>query len=450
MRGAASRARDGTDFLGGVIGGQVVRSSPSTQGRANQSPPPESGPWSIRGAIAGWLTAPRGSARRTPPRPGTSGPAVGHVARHRTRRGRPRFRPVPRGSGGVGDPWGGSGFQTLTIQSRSLDGGPEGAVQDSEPDGARRDGEARENQREWGVGWVGLPEARDLRAKGHPLPKRPPMTISTILTLALLTSPDVTFHAAPPGGSGDVVVVDEHGAGVVERPAALRNVTLLDLESSGRNRIEEFLAGRARRVPDVGPSAARLALPGGQGSLYRFRKLDPGMRGSALRVLPRRPGRLRRRPVGTLRLGPASGRRSVCDERGDPRGWTRGARGDDSGGRRRPVLLGPGAGRRDERNTRSCPARRRARVVCACSGLGVRLGCARRGAHRSGQHDGGALDLGVVTAWYGDAVASEDGSTVAFFAGSSSMDADVFALSATGPVSQLSNTARDCRRRWLR
>ena len=86
----------------------------------------------------------------------------------------------------------------------------------------------------------------------------------------LVCPPEVTLHAALPGGRGDIVVVDETGLARPQRPQGLRGVRLLSLDVSGRADGETWLAGRARRVRDVGGQAARLVLPEGRGSLYRY------------------------------------------------------------------------------------------------------------------------------------------------------------------------------------
>lgn len=100
------------------------------------------------------------------------------------------------------------------------------------------------------------------------------------IALALLLAPaDVTFHAAAPGGFGDVLVVDESGTAAPRRPFALRQTRLLDLEAAGDHPVTRWLAGRARPVADVGPGASRLVLPEGRGSLYRFERRDPLVRG---------------------------------------------------------------------------------------------------------------------------------------------------------------------------
>jgi hypothetical protein len=82
---------------------------------------------------------------------------------------------------------------------------------------------------------------------------------------------DVSVFVGPQGGRGDVLVLDERGRS--SWPAQLRGIVLLPLDCTGRTQLWELLPDHARRI-DV-PGAARLQLPQGQGSLYRYRRDDP-------------------------------------------------------------------------------------------------------------------------------------------------------------------------------
>lgn len=100
------------------------------------------------------------------------------------------------------------------------------------------------------------------------------MTTLSLLTALLLFPPaggTVVFRGQP-GGAGDVLVVDPTGA---QPPVtALSAVTLLPLDVNARTELDGLRADRARRRADV-PGAARLLLPAGRGSLYRYSRPGP-------------------------------------------------------------------------------------------------------------------------------------------------------------------------------
>lgn len=80
------------------------------------------------------------------------------------------------------------------------------------------------------------------------------------------------FSTPAVGGAGDVLLVDPAGA-PIERPPALQGIRLLPIEVNGRTELERLFPDRARRHEDV-PGAARIALPMGAGSLYRYERDD--------------------------------------------------------------------------------------------------------------------------------------------------------------------------------
>lgn len=104
----------------------------------------------------------------------------------------------------------------------------------------------------------------------------------TLLTSTLLLlpvcAPDWSIFEAPldaagsPTGPGRVLGVDD--LGVLSVDPRLEGVELLDVEFVGRTRLERFLPTRPRREALAG-GASRLVLPGGQGSLYRYRRTEP-------------------------------------------------------------------------------------------------------------------------------------------------------------------------------
>lgn len=102
---------------------------------------------------------------------------------------------------------------------------------------------------------------------------------------------------APAGAQGALFLGSEGGVGAVTQASAggavpvpgLAGIRLLPVDFSGRTPLETFLPGRPRRSEEV-PQAARLALPGGQGSLYRFERGD-GSGGGFLLVPPSGPPR---------------------------------------------------------------------------------------------------------------------------------------------------------------
>jgi hypothetical protein len=102
----------------------------------------------------------------------------------------------------------------------------------------------------------------------------------SLLLLSLSSSPqagsaDVALFLGPPGGAGDVVVVDEAGLAPPQPVAGLSSVRLLDLDASGRSAWTALLPDQPRRRTDVA-GAARILLPADRGSIYRFRRDTAG------------------------------------------------------------------------------------------------------------------------------------------------------------------------------
>lgn len=78
----------------------------------------------------------------------------------------------------------------------------------------------------------------------------------------------VSVFLGEAGKAGDVKVFGTQ-SGAPTWPAALQDVRLLPLDFGGRVELLEYQPDRPRRVADV-PQAARLLLPNGAGSLYRY------------------------------------------------------------------------------------------------------------------------------------------------------------------------------------
>lgn len=90
------------------------------------------------------------------------------------------------------------------------------------------------------------------------------------LLLAGALGAQATVFQGSSGGVGDVLVFPAPGAAHT-RPAELQDLVLLPIDAVGRSAFSQFQDGQARRKSDV-PGAARLILPGNQGSLYRYRR----------------------------------------------------------------------------------------------------------------------------------------------------------------------------------
>lgn len=134
------------------------------------------------------------------------------------------------------------------------------------------------------------------------------MTLLTSSLLLLpLCGPDWSIFEAPPGpagtptGIGRVLGVDELGAISVD--PRLDGVELLNVEFVGRTRLERFLPTRPRWEPLDG-GAARILLPGGHGSLYRYRRPEPS--GTAFGLFLVTPNQAPRVLIERSTAGPAA------------------------------------------------------------------------------------------------------------------------------------------------
>src|SRR5688500_14934865 len=92
-----------------------------------------------------------------------------------------------------------------------------------------------------------------------------------LLAPTLARAGGVAVFEGPPGGVGSVVVYDEQAGAPIASDPALAGVRLLSIDFPGRTELEALLPTRPRHRADV-PGASRLALPNGQGSLYRFER----------------------------------------------------------------------------------------------------------------------------------------------------------------------------------
>jgi len=94
---------------------------------------------------------------------------------------------------------------------------------------------------------------------------------SLLLTGAL--GAQATVFEGPAGGVGDLLVFPAPGS-VHTRPPELQDLVLLPLDAVGRSAFTQFQTGQPRLKSDL-PGAARLILPAGQGTLYRYRRNLP-------------------------------------------------------------------------------------------------------------------------------------------------------------------------------
>jgi len=108
------------------------------------------------------------------------------------------------------------------------------------------------------------------------------MILTTLLAVPCLAAPaaplaqnGVVVFQGSPGLAGNVAVVDPVAGTPAQHPAGLQGILLLDLDFNGRTEVQQLLPGRPRRI-ELTPGTARLALPGGNGSLYRFSRVEPG------------------------------------------------------------------------------------------------------------------------------------------------------------------------------
>jgi hypothetical protein len=99
---------------------------------------------------------------------------------------------------------------------------------------------------------------------------RSPIRLAAALFLAGAPSAQATLFQGPPGGKGDVLVFAAPGTAHT-RPPELQGIVLLPVDATGRSDFTRFQPDQPRLESDV-PLAARLVLPHGHGSLYRYRR----------------------------------------------------------------------------------------------------------------------------------------------------------------------------------
>ncbi|MEX1025909.1 MAG: hypothetical protein WD226_12620 [Planctomycetota bacterium] len=264
------------------------------------------------------------------------------------------------------------------------------------------------------------------------------------LALTFLFATDVTVLSAPPGGRGDVLVVDETGVAPIQRPDRLQGVRLLELDVSGRTTLETWLPGRARRVTDVGPGAARLVLPGAEGSLYRYERRSPLVRGTRfglLRVTPQGRPQVVFERVGTGVGGHTDPFRSTVGVATDGRAALV-ATSLAAGGDVFEVDLALGTHRNRTPNLPPLDvAPGGLRLLPSWGACVAATGVVR--FDRTPAATASVLDLGAPTPTYfqGELVASEDGSTLATVAGAGPQLAHVFVFGQSGAAVRVTETA---------
>jgi len=103
------------------------------------------------------------------------------------------------------------------------------------------------------------------------------MTLISALACAVLLAPQgalAVFHGSP-GGVGDVVIADPTLGQFPTVAPGLAGVQLLPIDTTGRIELDTFRTDVARLRTDV-PTANRLLLPAGAGSLYRYSRAAAG------------------------------------------------------------------------------------------------------------------------------------------------------------------------------
>jgi len=226
-------------------------------------------------------------------------------------------------------------------------------------------------------------------------------------------SAQVSVFEGRPGEAGDVVIV----AGTQQRPVELQDIVLLPLDSVGRTRLTELLEGRARRREDV-PGAARLLLPDGRGSLYKFRR-DQAGGGASFGFFLVRPGGI----ASALFELPGTGTTGAADPfpghlavAADGRAFLVASAPAAGGDLWEVDLLGRATNRTSHVGALSFG--KNGLALLGSWGLAV----AEDDVYRFERTSGGlarSVDLPIDADWFGpDVVASADESTLAFLAGS--------------------------------
>jgi len=93
------------------------------------------------------------------------------------------------------------------------------------------------------------------------------------LSLAGTLAAQATVFEGAPGGVGNVLVFAAPGQAPAH-PAQLQGIQLLSVDACGRSEMLKFLPSQPLLLSDI-PLASRIALPQGQGSLYRYSRTVP-------------------------------------------------------------------------------------------------------------------------------------------------------------------------------
>ena len=124
--------------------------------------------------------------------------------------------------------------------------------------------------------------------------KRPKLPLTLPLALALLagSSPasslgEIQAFLGSPVGQGRIRSFQEGTGQMLPAQSILRGLRFLQVDFNGRLGVDELRPGRPRWYGDLS-GASRIVLPFGQGVLYHFRRVVPGVDGSFgfLRVAP--------------------------------------------------------------------------------------------------------------------------------------------------------------------
>jgi hypothetical protein len=238
----------------------------------------------------------------------------------------------------------------------------------------------------------------------------------------------VSVYEGTPGRPGNVVVV-AHAAEL--RPTELQQIVLLPVDCTGRTRLTELLDGRARQRTDV-PGAARVLLPGERGSIYKYRRDEPGG-GATFGYFLVRPSGIATSlfelggtgPTGDVDPLPAN--LAVAD---DGRAFLVASSKEAGGDLWEVSLLGTAINRTPNLAPRDF--KKNGLVLLGDWGLGV----AGDGVQRFDRTLGGTVrlvNLPILSRWFGpDVVRSADESTVAFLAGDDATRALVLSCRRSG------------------
>lgn len=258
---------------------------------------------------------------------------------------------------------------------------------------------------------------------------------------ASLAFGEVSVFVGSPGKPGNVEVLDETGVRPPFHPVGLQNICLLPIDFIGRTEFSELLAGEPRLREDV-PRAARVSLPGERGSLYRYRRDDPGgpARFGFFVVDPNGRTRIVWEKDGTGSHGredPVAGRIAVSSD-GDAILFA-----TTPGGGGNLIELDLALGIVRDRTTWFPPQEFRPDGLCLLADFG--LGLTPGGLLRFARADAAQATYvpfpDPVPPWFGpDIVKSAHGGTAAFAAGARAEEAFVFTCGPSGDAVQVSRT----------